>query len=239
MLTIPLTGQAQGGRGSKSLWNMPSPQPTLPQAPLPLWLWVGQRHLFPEVKQILGYSWSLDFYQPSILVNSERPEAEHAREISARPTNPKITHTCLSQVLMILVVWEHVFLQGCLQAREVTSLQALPTQAGERGGSEQGQCWGRKGQEQSRMWKGYKRPNHTQVRSRKFASRLLCPTAQDPREPASVSPNVRHSSSTSPFPQHPHQSFEKDSVTLCSRAWVPSERAPDLRQVPVSSPGKV
>lgn len=49
---------------------------------------VGQRHLFPEVKQILGYSWSFDFY---ILVNSERPEAGHAREISARPTNPKIT----------------------------------------------------------------------------------------------------------------------------------------------------
>lgn len=37
VLTIPLTRQAQGGRGSRSLWNFHFPHPTLPGAPLPLW----------------------------------------------------------------------------------------------------------------------------------------------------------------------------------------------------------
>lgn len=138
---------------------------------------------------------------------------------------------------MVLVVWEHVFLPSCLQAREVTSLRALLTQAGEGGGE---QCWGRKGKEQSRMWKGHERPNHMQVRSRKSTSRLLCPTAQDPRESASVSPNVRPPS-TSLFPQHPRQSIwerQCDSLLQSFRAKVPSEQGPDLRQVPVSFPRK-
>lgn len=88
---------------------------------------VGQRHLFPEVKQILGYSWSFDFY---ILVNSERPEARgRACQRDLSPThqpqnNP--THAGWSQVLKDLVLWEHGLQQSCPQAKEVTSLQALP-----------------------------------------------------------------------------------------------------------------
>lgn len=34
-----------------------------------------------RISKFLGYSWSLDFYHPSILVNSERPAARNAREI--------------------------------------------------------------------------------------------------------------------------------------------------------------
>lgn len=50
-----------------------------------------------RMSKFLSYSWGLDFYHPSILVNSERPTARNARELRARPTKPKITpHVPLS-----------------------------------------------------------------------------------------------------------------------------------------------
>lgn len=49
------------------------------------------------MSKFLGYSWSLDFYHPSILVNSERPAARNAGGLWARPTKPEITpHVPLS-----------------------------------------------------------------------------------------------------------------------------------------------
>jgi len=84
--------------------------------------------------------------------------------------------------------------------------------------------WGRNGgsarEQKEKSILGYgkdtKDQTKTQVRSRKSASRPLCPTAQDPGESASVSPNVSPPSSTSLFPQHPHQSLwerQCDSVS--------------------------